>query len=110
MTMRLKRGDTVQVISGAHRGKKGKVLRVDRGDAPGSAPVQVIVQGVNLCYKHIRRSQKYPQGGRIQKEAPLDVSKVMLFDAAESRPVRTRAGADKSGAKIRVSTRSGKPV
>ena len=78
MVARLRSGDTVQVISGAEKGKRGKVLRIHskvkgpdgkkRIDSDGG---RVVVQGINLRYKHIKRSQKYPQGGRIQKELPI---------------------------------------
>ena len=124
MALRLRRGDTVQVVTGAEKGKRGKVLRVlrvnkelrgrtlrgknlfkkvRRGDL-------VVVQGVNLRYRHIRRSQKHPQGGRIQLEMPIHISNVMLYDAGKDRPVRTRVENDKDGNRVRVSTVSGKPV
>ena len=67
----LKKGDTVQVISGEDKGKTGSVLVVDREND------RVTVQGVNLVYKHLRRSQKHPQGGRIQVEASVHISNVM---------------------------------
>ena len=108
---------TVQVISGAEKGKRGRVLRVlfkvkgadgkKRIDADGG---QIVVQGINLRYKHIKRSQKYPQGGRIQKEMPVNVSNVMLVDTSENRPVRTRVDIDKNGKKSRVSVKSGKAI
>ncbi len=101
---RLRRGDTVQVLVGENRGKRGKVLRVDLGAH------KVIVQGVNLVYKHIRRSQKYPQGGRIQKEAQISVSNVMLVDPELDHPVRVRAGVDKDGNRVRVSAKTGNPI
>ncbi len=72
--MYLKRDDLVVVISGVHSGQQGRVLRVIRDTD------HVLVQGVNLRYKHLRRSQKNPQGGRIRKEAPLHVSKIQLVD------------------------------
>ena len=102
--LRLRRGDTVQVISGAEKGQRGKVLRLDLGKD------RVIVQGVNLVYKHIRRNQQYPQGGRIQKEAPIHLSNVMLYSEEEGRPVRVRVTKDENGRNQRVSAKSGKPV
>ena len=101
---RLRRGDLVQVITGADAPKRGKVLRVEVEDG------LVVVQGINLVYKHIRRSQKYPQGGRIQKEAPINISNVMLVDPDEDRPVRVKMGKDDQGRKVRVSVRTGKPI
>ncbi len=102
--LRLKRGDVVQVIAGTEKGKRGQVLRIDHNMR------KVIVQGVKLVHKHIRRSQKYPQGGRIEKEAPIHISNVMLVDPDLDRPVRMKTGKDKDGRRIRVSARSGKPV
>ncbi|MGE3163358.1 MAG: 50S ribosomal protein L24 [Planctomycetota bacterium] len=100
---RLKSGDVVQVIAGDDKGKRGKVLRVD------VSAQHVVVQGINLVYRHMRRSQKYPQGGRIQKEAPVHISNVMLFSEDEGRPVRLRVRAE-GDRRIRVSARSGKPI
>ncbi len=104
MSFRLKRGDMVQVISGAEKGKRGKVMRVIQNKATGDL---VIVQGINLRYKHIKRNQKYPQGGRIQKEVAVSLSNVMLLEG--DRPVRIRSGEAK-GKKVRVSVQTGKPV
>lgn len=100
---RLKSGDVVQVIAGDEKGKRGKVLRIDRAES------RVVVQGVNLVYRHMRRSQKYPQGGRIQKEAPVHISNVMLYSEDEGRPVRLRVRVE-GDARSRVSARTGKPV
>jgi len=101
--MYLKRDDLVVVISGIHTGKQGRVLRVIE------ATNQVIVQGVNLRYKHLRRSQKNPQGGRVQKEAPLNASKVQVVDPKTNRPTRVGFRIE-DGRKVRYSKRSGDPV
>ena len=102
--LRLRRGDTVQVIRGAEAPKRGKLLRVMLTEK------KVVVQGINLVYKHIRRSQKHPQGGRIQKESPIAISNVMLVDPDLDCPVRVRIGKDKTGKKVRVSVKSGNPI
>ena len=102
--LRLKKGDMVEVITGTEKGKRGQLMRVDHRKG------KVIVQGVKLVHKHIRRSQKYPQGGRIQKEAAIDISNVLLVDPTLDHPVRTKIGRDKEGKRIRVSAKSGKPV
>ena len=99
----LKRDDLVQLISGEDKGKRGKVIRVDR---EGS---RVTVQGINLVYKHLRRTQKHPQGGRIQLEAPVHISTVMLVDPKTDRPVRVKMG-ERGGRRVRVSVASGNPV
>jgi large subunit ribosomal protein L24 len=108
--MYLRRNDLVVVISGVHRGKQGRVLRVERrrpdkkdGDRGQEL---VFVQGLNLVHKHIRRSQKSPQGGRIQKEAPFPVSKLQLVDPKTNRPTRVGFRLE-DGKKVRYSKRSG---
>ena len=81
--MRIKKGDYVQVISGEEKGKKGRVLRVmPRKD-------KIIVEGINYIHKHMRKTQKNPQGGRVQKEAPVHVSNVMMFCPNAQSPTRT---------------------
>lgn len=81
--MRIKKGDFVQVISGAERGNRGKVLRV----LPKKN--RVIVEGLNYIYKHLRKSQQSPQGGRIEKEASIHASNVMIFCPNSQAPTRT---------------------
>jgi large subunit ribosomal protein L24 len=101
--MYLKRNDLVMVISGIHRGKQGRVLRVIRDKG------QVIVQGVNLRFKHLRRSQKNPQGGRVQREAPLAAAKVQLVDPKTNRPTRIGHRIE-AGRKVRYAKVSGEQV
>ncbi|MGE4618549.1 MAG: 50S ribosomal protein L24 [Planctomycetota bacterium] len=101
---RLKSGDLVEVVSGAEKGKRGKVLRVDRSAG------RIAVQGVNMVYKHLRKSQKHPQGGRIQLEAAMDSSNVLLVDPKSGKPTRVRMKIDGDGKKVRVSVKSGEPV
>ena len=84
MAARIRKDDVVVVISGDHKGARGKVLRV----IPEKQ--RVLVEGVNMVYRHVRKSQRNPQGGRIQKEAPLHVSNVMPIDPKTDRPVRVR--------------------
>jgi large subunit ribosomal protein L24 len=67
------RDDKVQIIAGDERGKVGKVLKV----LP--ARQRVVVEGANVVFRHVRKSPKYPQGGRIEREAPLHISNVLLF-------------------------------
>jgi large subunit ribosomal protein L24 len=84
MAAKIRKGDTVAVISGDHRGETGKVLRV--------VPKRevVFVEGVNLVYRHLRPSRRNPQGGRIRKEAPIHVSKVLPVDPKTGKPARVR--------------------
>ncbi|MGQ9505541.1 MAG: 50S ribosomal protein L24 [Thermogutta sp.] len=76
--------DTVEVISGDDRGVRGRVLRVDRQTG------RIVVEGVNVVLKHVRRSRQARQGGRLSKERPIDMSNVMLVCPACKQ--RTRVG------------------
>ena len=71
--MLIRTGDTVEVQSGNSRGTRARVLSVD------SANGKLVVEGVNRVYRHIKRSQKNPQGGRLSKEMPVDASNVLFF-------------------------------
>jgi large subunit ribosomal protein L24 len=70
--MWIKANDTVKVITGEDRGATGKVLRMERKKG------KLVVEGVNRVYKHVRRSQKNPQGGRLSKEMPIAICNVQL--------------------------------
>lgn len=74
MACHIRKDDLVEVICGDHKGARGKVLRVvlDRD--------LVFIQGVNMVYRHVRPSKKNPQGGRLQKEAPIHMSNVLPID------------------------------
>jgi len=83
--MLIRTGDTVEVIAGNDRGQKSKVLKVDRSTG------KAVVEGVNRVKKHIRRSQKYPQGGVLSKEMPVQLSNVKYV--CTSCGAATRLGA-----------------
>ena len=100
MARHIKSGDQVMVIAGADKGKQGRVLRVLVGRD------RVVVEGVNRVWKHVRPSQRNPQGGRIQKDAPIHMSNVMPIDPSTGKPTRVRTE-DKSGRKHRVAVGSG---
>jgi large subunit ribosomal protein L24 len=72
----VKRGDTVQVISGNHRGSSGRILKV----LPDKA--QVIIEGVRLIKKHQRKTQDNPNGAIIQREGPIHISNVKVVERA----------------------------
>ena len=93
--------DEVEVIAGSGKGARGKVLKIDRKKN------KVVVEGVAQVWKHVRRSQKNPQGGRLQKEMPISASNVMLIDPATSQ--RTRVGVRflDDGSKERYAKKSG---
>lgn len=93
---RLRKGDNVVVMSGKDKGKKGKILRLDL-DAD-----KVVVEGVNLIKRHMRPTPKSPQGGILEKEAPIFASKVMPIDPKTGKGTRVRIGKDDKGHKVRV--------
>jgi large subunit ribosomal protein L24 len=99
--MLIRVGDEVIVIRGVDKGTRGKVLKLDREDD------RVIVEGVNKAYKHVKRSGKNPQGGRLSKEMPVSVSNVMLICPETGK--RTRVGVRflKDGSKERFAKKSG---
>ncbi|HXD85900.1 MAG TPA: 50S ribosomal protein L24 [Urbifossiella sp.] len=80
--MYIRKDDTVQVIAGDDKGTRGKVLRVLRDKN------QVVVAGINRVYRHLRPSQRNPQGGRLSKEMPIDASNVMFIDPSTNKPTR----------------------
>ena len=98
--MHIKVGDMVQVISGADRGVRGKVLIVNHEAA------KVVVEGVGRVYKHVRRSQKNPQGGRLSKEMPIEIAKVMLICPQTNQPTRVGFRVLEDGSKERYAKRS----
>ncbi len=83
----VKRGDEVVVISGTERGKRGKVLHVLRDKQ------RVIVEGVKMIKKHLRKSQEHPQGKIATREGTIHLSNVMLASRHEARAARRSASA-----------------
>ncbi len=78
MAKAIKREQEVVVISGAHKGKRGKVLEV-------RAPQKVLVEGVNLITKYERKTQENPEGGSVEREAPIHYSNVMLAEKYDAK-------------------------
>ena len=93
--MLIRTGDTVEVIAGNDRGQKSKVLKVDRSTG------KAVVEGVNRVKKHIRRSQKYPQGGVLSKEMPVQLSNVKYVCQACGAATRLGARFMEDGSKER---------
>jgi large subunit ribosomal protein L24 len=102
--MLIKVDDIVEVISGRDKGQRGKVLVVDREKG------RVVVEGLNKVYKHVKRSQRNPQGGRLSKEAAMNVSKVMLVCPSTGKPTRVGVRYLPDGSKERYSKRSGSTI
>jgi large subunit ribosomal protein L24 len=99
--MHIKKDDLVMVIAGDDKGVRGKVLRVDH-DAG-----KLVVEGVNRVYKHVRRSQKNPQGGRLSKEMPIPISNAQLVCSKCNRGVKTGARYLADGSKARFCRKCG---
>ena len=97
----VRKGDTVIVVAGKERGKKGKVLRVipEKG--------RVVVERINMIKKHQKPTQKLRQGGIIEREGAIHLSNVMLVDPASNKPTRVGMKALSDGKNVRVARRSG---
>ena len=102
MGLKVRRGDTVMVISGKEKGKRGEIERVI------PAKNRIVVGGVNVRTRHARPSQQN-QEGLFTFEAPIDASNVLLVDG-DGNPTRVGYRFDEAGKKIRVSKRSGKDI
>jgi large subunit ribosomal protein L24 len=100
---KIRKGDTVVVLSGKDKGKTGEVTR--------SIPKEgkVVVSGVNVAARHRKASQVNPQGGIERKEAPLHVSNVAIADPKTGAPTRVRFE-EREGKKVRVAVRSGELI
>jgi large subunit ribosomal protein L24 len=99
--MSIRKGDVVQVLAGDDRGKRGKVLSVHPKVG------KCVVEGVNLVYKHVKPNRRNPQGGRLSKEMPLDLSNVALIDPQTNKPTRVGVRILTDGSKERYSKKSG---
>lgn len=107
MTMfkiRLKKGDTVQVLSGKYKGKTGKIV------ATHPTENKVTVEGINIVKKHVKPNRTYPQGGIIEMTKPIWVSKVAVVDPTTKKPSRIGYKLDDKGVKTRVYKASGKEI
>jgi len=102
--MYIKKGDTVIVIAGKDKGKKGKVLSVN------PKTNRVIVENVNMVTKHQKPSVKVQQGGIVHKESAIHVSNVLLFDAKAKAGTRVRYKELENGKKVRVSVKTGEVI
>ena len=101
MARHIKKGDMVEIIAGDNKGSTGKVMRV----LP--AKKQVVVEGLNLVYKHVRPSQKNPQGGRIRLEKPIHMSNVLPVNPKSGKGSRVRFESGKDGSKKRLAVDGG---
>jgi large subunit ribosomal protein L24 len=99
--MHIRKDDTVEVLAGDDKGTRGRVLRVLREEG------KVVVEGVNRVYRHLKPNKRNPQGGRLSKEMPVQVSNVALIDPQTNRPTRVGVKYLDDGTKVLVAKRSG---
>ncbi|MCM1539805.1 MAG: 50S ribosomal protein L24 [Blautia sp.] len=100
-TMKIKKGDTVKVIAGKDCNAEGKVISVD------AKKRRVVVEGVNMITKHVKPSQANPNGGIVRKEAPIDISNVMLVFKGKATRVGFKMDGDR---KVRFAKATGEVI
>ncbi len=101
---RIRKGDTVVVVTGRERGKTGKVLSVDLQAG------KVIVEKLNMIKRHTKPNQKAKQGGILEREAPLQISNVMFFCPVTQKPTRIGIRVLEDGRRVRFSKKSNETV
>ncbi|MBL8656721.1 MAG: 50S ribosomal protein L24 [Altererythrobacter sp.] len=101
---RIKKGDSVVVLSGKDKGRTGTVAKVMPKDG------KVVVEGVNVAARHRKPTQANPQGGIDRNPAPMHISKVALADPKSGKPTRVRFETGKDGKKVRVAVKSGEKI
>jgi len=99
--LKIKKGDTVKVITGKDKNSEGKVISVDAKNG------KVLIEGINMISKHTKPSQSNPNGGIVQKEAPIDISNVMLVFKGKPTRVGFRVENDK---KVRFAKATGEVI
>ncbi len=103
MKLKIKTGDTVRIIAGDHKGSEGKVIEVDKQKK------KALIEGINMVSKHEKPSAKNPQGGIVQKEAPIHISNLSLIDSKSGET--TRVGYEvRDNVKVRVSKKSNEVI
>ena len=100
--MKIKKGDTVEVIAGKDAGKRGRVLVVDPGRQ------RVVIEGVHMIKRHTKPNpQRRVQGGVVEREAPIHISNVMVISPDSGRPTRVGYKILEDGRKVRVTKTDG---
>lgn len=100
MALRLKKNDTVQIISGEHKGQTGKIIKV----FPKKSTALVAER--NIIKRHTRPSQKNQQGGIVEKEAPIHFSNLMLLCPKSGKPTRVGTKVLENGKRVRFSKKA----
>jgi large subunit ribosomal protein L24 len=96
MGLSIKKNDTVLVVTGKEKGKKGRVISVN------PAKSKILIERINIIKRHMKPSKKYSQGGIIEKEAPLHISNVMLVCSKCDKPTRIGNTVLSDGKKARI--------
>ena len=102
--MRIRKGDTVLVISGNEKGQRGRVLSVMRDSN------RLIVEGIRMMKRHTKPTQRDPQGGIVEREASINASNVMVVDPKTDEPTRVRKRKLEDGSSVRLSAKSGEMI
>ena len=102
--IKFKSGDKVRVIAGDHKGSEGEIVSLLREKN------KAIVSGVNVVKRHTKPNAQNPQGGIVEKEAPLHISNVALFNPENDKPERVGFRVNEDGTKVRVFKSTGKEV
>ena len=102
-TAKIKKGDTVVVLSGKDKGQTGTVMQVFPKDA------KVLVEGVNVMTRHRKPTQANPQGGIDRTPAPMHIAKVAIADPKDGKATRVRIE-ERDGKKVRVAVKSGETI
>ena len=102
--LHIKKGDMVYVIAGDNKGQQGKVLRVD------AQKQRAIVEGVNICKKATKPNAQNPQGGIVEKEAPIHISNLQVLDPKSGKPTRIGRKLDGKGKLVRYAKKSGEEI
>jgi large subunit ribosomal protein L24 len=102
--LHIKKGDTVIVITGESKGQKGRVLEIDR------VKNRALVEGLNMVSKHTKPNAKAPQGGIVKKEAPINLSNLMVVDPASGKPTRIGRRLNDNNKLVRYSKKSGEEI
>jgi len=97
----VKKGDTVEVIAGREKGKRGKILHVLKGEN------RVIIEKINMVKRHTKATQDNQQGGIIEREGKIHISNVMPVDPNSGRPSRVNRKRLEDGTRVRVTQRGG---
>ena len=101
--LHIKKGDMVQVIAGDNKGQQGKVLKVE------AEKQRAIVEGVNLCKKATKPNAQNPQGGIVEKEAPIHVSNLQVLDP-KGKPTKVGRKLNAKGKLVRYAKKSGEEI